>query len=63
MTRAEAEAVLRALRPALTAAWEALGRPRIHFSVDGHPVLALVPQDWYEEAAVTVGLARLEDGV
>ena len=58
MTRAEAEAALRVLRPVLTEAWEALGCSRVHFSVDGRPVLAVVSQEWFEEAAVTVALAR-----
>ena len=60
MNRVEAEAVLRALRPALTEAWEALGCSRVHFSADGRPVLVMVSQEWYEQAAVTVGLATLE---
>ena len=58
MTEAEAMAALRSIRPVLAAAWEALGRRRIHMKSRGEHALVVVSQDWFEEAAVTVALAR-----
>ena len=61
MTETEALAALDVLKPQLLAVFAALGETHIYLMDDDYePVAVLVPAEWHEEAAASLGLVDAE---